>query len=69
MTDLIHAYDKTTGKKRVIPAVWLEIDHPQGKNFSKTPTQRKAESEGGQKDETTSSKASGSGASPTTRKA
>lgn len=39
----IHVYDVTSGEKRTIPESWLTLDHPQAKQFSKTPTQRKAE--------------------------
>lgn len=37
MAELITVYEKDSGKQRTIPARWLELDHPQFKQFRKTP--------------------------------
>lgn len=40
MTKFIEAYAKSTGKKQVIPAAWLDIDQAPFNDFQKTPSRR-----------------------------
>ena len=40
MTEFISVRHRDTNRKHTIPAYWLEIDHPQFRQFTKTARQR-----------------------------